>query len=512
MKRRRWRCSEEPVDAQTALRRLEEIVDASGVAERIEAMLPVGVRRRQLQVHTLLLGMLLVAVAGRPAHLSRVHQALTSLPEPDQRRLGVIAAWKSGEHLLTYRQVERTFALVAGALAKDEPDGGQSEALQAVLDALLEASVQVLGEPDSDSYAVDWTDLESFARPPRKDGGTADPEASFGHRRSDGPGERDETFFGYYLQVATIVRDEAGPEVPELVRRILVSSCHVDPPPALVPVLERMAQSGIELADVLADSGYAHRRPESWALPLRRLGARLVQDLHPHDRGPRGTHMGAICANGSLYCPATPKPLLELAPLARSASAEQQAAHDRKTDELSRYKLAPITGYDEDGYHRVACPAVQGKLRCPLRPESLALAHDRPEVLAPPEHPPACCRQKTLTVPPEVNAKTAQKHHYPSAVHRRSYARRSGAERAYASVKDPAANDLARGWCRLAGLAAIALFAATVFVARNLRVADAFAAREAENRRRAACGLPPKRRKRRRRTTDDLIGAAHAPP
>ena len=33
----------------------------------------------------------------------------------------MIADWKHGPHLLTYRQTERTFGLVAGALAKDEP-------------------------------------------------------------------------------------------------------------------------------------------------------------------------------------------------------------------------------------------------------------------------------------------------------------------------------------------------------------------------------------------------------
>ena len=34
----------------------EEIIDASGVAARIEAMLPAGVRPRQLRVRTLLAG------------------------------------------------------------------------------------------------------------------------------------------------------------------------------------------------------------------------------------------------------------------------------------------------------------------------------------------------------------------------------------------------------------------------------------------------------------------------
>ena len=59
-------------------------------------MLPIGVRARQLLVRTLLLGMVLVLlITGRP-DLTRVHQALTALPEDDQRRLGVITDGRNG--------------------------------------------------------------------------------------------------------------------------------------------------------------------------------------------------------------------------------------------------------------------------------------------------------------------------------------------------------------------------------------------------------------------------------
>jgi hypothetical protein len=131
-------------------------------------------------------------------------------------------------------------------------------------------------------------------------------------------------------------------------------------------------------------------------------------------------------------------------------------------------------------------------------------------VLVPPEHPPACCTQQTITVAPTVNAKTAQKHDYPSAAHRRSYARRTAAERTNATVKDPASNNIGRGWCRVMGLVPITLFLACVFVVRNQRVADAFDARQADDARRATRGKPPKTRRRRRKTLDDLV--AHTPP
>src|SRR6266699_405043 len=493
----------------TGLPVFEEVIDASGVAARIEVLLPVGVRPRQLRARTLLAGMCLAQADHRPAHLTRVHQALTALSDEDQRRLGVLADWKHGPHQLTYRQTERTFGLVADALGKDEPDGLPSPALQAICDDLLEASVPEELKDASRSLAVDWTDLESFSRPPPH--GTsdcADPEASWGHRKNNLLRSENELFYGYYLSAAVMMPEENGPAVPELARRATASSCRHDPVRAFAPVLTAMPGQGIPLGDILDDSGYAHRDADAWALPLRAAGAQLVQDLHPHDRGPKGTHAGAIIANGNLYCPGTPRPLLELGPLARTATREQAADWERQTAELARHKLGRLTSDDQDGYHRVQCPAAMGKIRCPLHPQSMTLDRDRPEILQPPEHPQACCAQQTITVPPGVLAKTAQKHDYPSAAWRRSYSRRTGAERGFATAKDPASNDIARGWCRLMGLAPLTLFVTTLLVVRNQRILTAWNTRQEENTRRAAKGLPPKTRRRRRKT----LTALSAPP
>ena len=491
------------------LPRLEEIIDGSGVPPRIEALLTAGVRHRQLRVRTLLLGMMLTLDDRRPAHLTGVHAALTALTATDQRRLAVTETWAAGPHQLTYRQVERTFTLIARALGKDDPDGTPSATLTGALDDLLEASIPPGHKNTSASLAVDWTDVESFSRPPRRSSShCADPEASWGHRNSNLPGPKGEMFFGYYHSTATMTREETGPAVPELTRRMTLTACRTDPVPALAAVLARMPAAGIPLGDVLADSGYAHRAAAAWAIPLRTAGAQLIQDLHPADRGPRGTHQGAIIANGNLYCPATPQPLLQLSPLPPAATSEEITIHDTRTAELARHKLGGLTADDTDGYHRVACPAAAGKIRCPLRPDSMTLDRSRPEILVPPEHPPACCTQQTLTVPPDVAAKTRQKHDYPSAAHRRSYTRRTAAERTYATTKDTASNNIARGWCRLMGLAPAALWLACLHTVRNQRILHAWDTRQAENKRRAAAGLPPKTRKRRRKTLASLT----APP
>ena len=177
-----------------------------------------------------------------------------------------------------------TFGLVTAALSKDQPDGLPSRALQAACDGLLEASIPDQFKNTSTSLAVDWTDLESFSRPPPH--GTsdcADPEASWGHRKNNLLRSQDELFYGYYLSAGVMVPEENGPAVPELTRRATLSSPQHDPVRAFAPVLTALPGQGIGLGDILDDSGYAHRDADAWAIPLRAAGAALVQDLHPHD-------------------------------------------------------------------------------------------------------------------------------------------------------------------------------------------------------------------------------------
>jgi hypothetical protein len=110
-----------------------------------------------------------------------------------------------------------------------------------------------------------------------------------------------------------------------------------------------------------------------------------------------------------------------------------------------------------------------------------------------------------------VAAKTRQKHDYPSAAHRKSYARRTGAERTFATAKDPATNNITRGWTRLTGLTPITLWLACLLVVRNQRILTAWTTRQADDARRAAAGLPPKTRRRRRKTLASLATTT-APP
>jgi hypothetical protein len=163
------------------LARIEGIIDGSGVAPVIEALLPAGVRHRQLTARTLLTGMMLTLADDRPAHLTRVHQALTTLPGPDQARLGVTESWGTGPHQLTYRQAGRTFSLAADALGKDEPDGASTDTLAGVCDDLLEASIP----PGTRTPPPRWRWTGPTWRPGPARRGTA-PPAALTRRRTGG--------------------------------------------------------------------------------------------------------------------------------------------------------------------------------------------------------------------------------------------------------------------------------------------------------------------------------------
>ena len=128
----------------SAVLHTEAVLDSPALATeitRIAAALPVGARARQCPVRTFVLGVLLTCADGRPAHLSRLHEALVSLDEEDRRRLGVTVSWHGAAHQLTYRQVEYLNTLIEAVLKTDEPDGLASDVLQRFVDALIEASV-----------------------------------------------------------------------------------------------------------------------------------------------------------------------------------------------------------------------------------------------------------------------------------------------------------------------------------------------------------------------------------
>jgi hypothetical protein len=481
------------------LKQIRRILSDSQIAAVFESNMPRGGRPRRLSCETVLVGIMLALQDQRPAHLTAAYRALVSLGVTDRISLGVSWHEETGISTITYRQFADTHQVMVrsvdpspvpsfrGIAPKDRAayleelrSAIDSEValsrLNEVTDSIIEKSIPLRYRSEVSDLAIDWTDYETWSRPRAKDDPVPanDCDASWGHARRNAPGAVEVLFFGFYAQVATMVADTGSDPIPELVRRVCFEAPLVDPARVMAETLVRMSKT-ISLKIVLCDCGYSNRDPETFAMPLRTAGAQLVMDLHPQDRGQKGSFEGAVIANGQLYCPATPHSLFELGPLSRGASKEQSDHHDQMAAELARYKLSAICRPDQEGYVRVRCPAAGGKVRCTNKPESLALDGDRPTVAAPDDGVcRRCCSQKTITVPPQVAAKTRQLHDYPSREHRLSYQRRTAAERTYASLSDPSVGGIRRGWCRLFGRAKNQLMYTLAVVVRNMRIADHF--------------------------------------
>lgn len=502
---------------------LAAVLDASGAPGMLEASMPQGGRHRQLSPRTVLLGLMVAIDSGHPAQLEQGHRALCELELRDQIALGFAVVEGDDVCLATYRQFEDTFTVMVRQIdsspvpsfkgvADDDRAAhlhgfragidatARKDDLSAVADALVEASVPARYKAASSSLAVDWTDHETWSRPrPLDDPQPAnDPDASFGHAKRNAPGAKDFLFFGYYAQVATMVGDEGAGPVPELIRRIAFEAPVVDPAGEMASVVARAAKAGVVVSDVVGDCGYSNRDPATWARPLRAAGAGLVVDLHPADRGPKGDFEGAVLSGGCLYCPKTPVALLKLGPIRRGPSKDEASAHNARYAELARYRLSPLSAPDRDGYQRLICPAAAGKLRCPLKPSSLALSAENPTLTGPaPSDLPRCCSQKTITVPPQVSEKTRQKHPYPSKAWAASYARRTASERSFASLADPSTCGIRRGWSRLFGRTKNTIMYAIAVVVRNMRIVRSFERSAERAAKREAAGKAPLRRRRR---------------
>jgi hypothetical protein len=486
----------------------------------LESWMPKTGRPRELSPKDVLFGMLIAIDEDRVAHLTAGHEALFDAEPGGAKRSATYRQFTNTHRAIdpspcpSFKGVaenDRHAHLVDHRLGVDPLQAVLR--LETVMDALIDASVPEAYKNASRSLAIDWTDHETWSRPRAKDDPEPanDPDASWGHAKRNAPGAVDHLFFGYYAQAATMVKDERGEDIPELVRAVVFLAPRKDPAANMASALLRRSGKGLFFKDVLADCGYSNRHPDNFARLIRRAGGDLTVDLHPDDRGPKGTYKGAVVSNGNLFCPCTPVPLLKLGPLNRGADAAQADLHDARSAELGHYKLGRMSRDSEDGAHRVMCPALLGKVRCPLRLKSMSLDFNRPEVLEPPSYPPTCCVQQTITVKEEVTAKTAQRHDYPSKAHRLSYARRTAAERTFGWLQDAATLGMRRGWSRLMGVAKNHLMYVLGVVVRNVRIVESFE-RNKEKEARREENRPRTRLRGRRRSRNDRDHSSEPAP
>jgi hypothetical protein len=453
-------------------------VDRSGVAERIETLLrPTGRGRpRQLTVRALLVGIKLAVDTAKTSCLTDVHMMLTEgLERRDQIELGVHDR-RTGRNV-TLPQVRRLFSSIAAVLDPSPHTSTDAQAperlqeraqlLQDILDRMLDATMPA-GVQHGGAYAIDGTGVWSWSRGKRRGQATYDPDAAWGSKTAKQSGQ--EPYFGYELHalVRVINLNQNPDKVPCVAERIVIVPAATNSATAALPVLQRLATDGRRLREVVADRGYSYKT--TWAPGLFALGVDPVIDLHPNQYGARGAHHGARIITGVPHCPATPH---AYDTITRPERLSDSPAVDEFVTAIQRreqWAFRRVAGPDPSGKERYECPARAGKIRCPLHKPSMALPLAQPKVIDPPDEPPTCCTQRTITVSGDIDGKARQRHYWGSRDWIKAFSRRSRAEGWFGNLKNDSTEALDRGCFRVVGLAKTSLMLGIYAVATNLRL------------------------------------------
>lgn len=182
---------------------------------------------------------------------------------------------------------------------------------------------------------------------------------------------------------------------------------------------------------------------------------------------------------GYAHCPATPDTLDRLTRPAFDATPEAIEASHAAFETRELWAMQRHTQPDHTGTHRVACPALAGKIGCPLRPGTVAAAieHGLPIVEHPPtadpngEPLPKCCTQRTVkTSPPTSIVKHQQPHYWGTRTWSRIWRRRTYVEGTYGNRKNVSTENMRRGITRIPGLAFTHITIGLVNASYNLRM------------------------------------------
>ena len=503
-----------PTDEQ--VRFCAEVIDASGVAERLEQQLAPGTGRpRALSVQALLVALLVLALDERPLHLLAATKLLfCQLSAANRVLLGIVGEATTTLALLAcYRRVRYLFHRMCAivdpsgepknrrlsperyeALRKeigDEERARRQGMLEELVGDLVAASVWVASEAErsgfSGSVGLDATPVPLWSRGPsaRTQRRASDPDGGWyvregDHREGTGPNGKALRKLFWALE-ATIVTMGRGPgEVPRhpnLVLGVVLGRPGEDPAGTGVRVLRWVRERGFSAGVLGADRGYTQGLPERFHLPVRAMGYSLVMDYKDGDLGRQANSQGAVMVDGAFYCPGMPEALVTAA-ADRRAGRIDEATFDERIAARAAWRLVKKEGPDAEGYERHSCPP-QGDhphLACPLRTAAADKAVGRVPVLHPPTNPPKICTQRSVTIAPDVGARFRQDLVYGTEEWAATYASyRNTIEGTNGYLKDPAHQALAApGRRRVRGIAAQSVFVALLVMASNVRKIAAF--------------------------------------
>lgn len=278
-----------------------------------------------------------------------------------------------------------------------------------------------------------------------------------------------ESFFGYFEHTLVQVDDNE----PKLIRRLEVATANDD---VVAPSLRLLTSINGGVRDLIVDRHYSYKQFDRWNAELIKLGIRQVLDLRNDEQGFIENNRMRWAA-GAAHCPATPDHLAEIPRPGPQAPQSELVTFIDRIKDREQYAMRVVNQPDASGATRLECPALAGKVGCPLRPatEAAALEHQLLVIANPPtdqgEGLPRCCTQNTVKVTPTDNIRKQSQHLYwGSSKWLRKYNKRTHVEGSYGNRKNPATENLNRGITRGTGLVWMNLIAAMTATSYNLRM------------------------------------------
>lgn len=503
------------------VRRAQYLVTATGAAELLDDAMRTDRRGRPAACNAelFLTGTVLNIQRVGNTVIEDIHRTLTShIPRNLHWELGIRWQTRSGnDRCLTlnhlYSFTKRLAAKLGYRANPDDCDLDPDErtrritAVDEVVDALIRATLGH-GTPTS-SFAIDETavwawgkgrpsdrpeepnededddgpdgDGPAGARPPSDnddgDGGDGsnvvwDPDAAWGGKTPK-HGNKPDWYYGYGLHAVARVYDLGGSaqDLPVLIEGIELTPANTDVVAPSLTILDRLLDAGREVTDLIGDRHYSFKDPERWADELADRDINQHLDLHKYDQGFKPYNRAKLAA-GWLHCPGTPDRLGTITRPAPGASEKERREFRRLIDEREAYAFAP-NGTTAAGNPRGICPARAGKVGCPLVDGTVAAANQfgLPVIANPPdpEHAPACCTQKTVTLGSDGDRKLRQPHYWGSKTWKRSYDRRSHVEGLFGNLKNDSTEAVGRGFHRLTGISRIKLLLGVAVAVCNMR-------------------------------------------
>ena len=518
------------------LRRAEYLIDTSGV---VELLLPVlrkdarGPKYNSNKLRVFIIGCYLAIENQRTGSIQAIAKLVhTDLPLDAQYRLGIrnptdgsLLITLHDFYYLTKRFTERFGygSSVPELFVDEDVENGISANERTERHALLQQmcrqllDVTIVG-PDATAFAIDATGIWSWGKGPRKptraefaallddpdgaaelddsaneppridDGGhlvvgmksVHDPDGGWGVKTSKAG--KNEVFFGYHehalLQVPGVGEDTDG--APRLIRAFELTPANADIVDVSLRLLDSVHSDGDGERLLLADSHYHYKQFDRWWQQLFRRRWNPLHDLRVDEQG--FTEFDRMrWAAGHAHCPATPDPLGTIQrPAVTDKRSESHETFHKQIDLREAYAMVRHNLPDEQGAHRVMCPAIAGKVGCPLRDGTTAAATalGLPFVVNPPdpnsaEGLPKCCTQKTvLTRPPAKIAKLSQSRYWGSREWANLYRRRTYVEGLFGNCKNSSTENLRRGLFHITGLPLVHLMLTMVNVSYNLRMIE----------------------------------------